>query len=200
MKTRLALLFLSMVLLFTGCTNSKQIDKASIAEGVTVNENNGKREYSFYLLSSKDTSEKITVEAKSFRQACALAKEKYIPDLSLAKLEHFVINENLYKDVLKSDVEYISTQAFFSPQIFVTLSDARSIENMGKEKEQSEKIEEQIILLRNKNKNLNISCLSIYNNFEDKDVKEFEIPCISTQNAMRADAKKIDKTEFISSD
>ena len=193
MNKRLILLLACILFLFTACTNSKPIDKASIAESVTVDENNGNTEYTFYLLSSKETPEKTTIKAESFEQACKLAKEKYIPDLSLAKLELYMVNEKIYKDVLRKDVEYISTQAFFSPQLYVTLSDKNSIENMSEEKEQSEKIEEQIVLLKNKKKSVNISCLSIVNNYSDEKVDNFKIPYVSTQNAMRAEAEKIDK-------
>ncbi len=187
MNKKLILLFLSFIFLLTGCTNSKPIDKASIAESVTVDKN----EYTFFILSSKETPEKIKVNANSFRDACKLAKEKYIPDLSLAKLELFIINEKIYSDVLKEDIEYISSQPFFSPQIYVTLSDNNTIKGMNEDKKQSEKIEEQIILLKNKSENLNTNCLSIYNNIVDKKTEGFRIPLITSQDEMRADTRKI---------
>lgn len=187
MNKKLLLLFISAIILLTGCTDSKPIDKASIAESVTVNKN----EYTFFILSSKETPEKIKVNAESFRDACGLAKQKYIPDLSLAKLELFIINEKIYNDVLREDIKYISTQSFFSPQIYITLSDINTIKDMNENKEQSEKIEEQIILLKNKNKDLNTNCLSVYNNISDKKTKEFNVPYITTQDEMRADTKKI---------
>lgn len=187
MSKKLILSIILVIFLLTGCTNSKPIDKASIAESVTVDKN----EYTFFLLSSEETPEKIKINAKSFRNACKLAKEKYIPDLSLAKLELFIINEKIYKDVLKEDIEYISSQPFFSPQIYVTLSDINTIKGMSEEKNQSKKIEEQIILLKNKNKDLNTNCLSIYNNIVDKKTKGFKISLITSQSEMRADSRKI---------
>ncbi len=187
MSKKLLLSIISAIFLLTSCTNSKPIDKASIAESVTVDKN----EYTFFILSSEETPEKIKVNAKSFREACELAKEKYIPDLSLAKLELFIINEKIYKDVLKEDIEYISSQPFFSPQIYITLSDINTIKGMNEDKKQGEKIEEQIILLKNKSEDLNTNCLSVYNNIVDKKTKEFKIPLITSQDEMRVDTRKI---------
>lgn len=196
MYKKLLIFLISVSFLLTGCANSKQIDKASIAESVTVDENKGNLEYTFYLLSSEENPEKITVTADSFSQACFLAKEKYIPDLSLAKLELFIINEKIYTDVLKGDIEYISTKPYFSPQIYVTLSDKNSIKEMNEQKELPEEIEEQIILLKNKNKNISINCLSIFNNIADNNTEEFYVSYINTQNEMRADIQKIDNKKW----
>ena len=54
---------------------------------------------------------------------------------------------------MKDDIEYISTQSFFSPKLYVTLSDINTIKGMREDKEQGERIQEQIILLKNKENN-----------------------------------------------
>lgn len=187
MNKKPILLLTSAVFLLTGCTNSKPIDKASIAESVTLDKN----EYTFYILSSEEIPEGIKIKAKSFKNACELAKRKYIPDLSLAKLDLFIINEKIYNDVMKEDIEYISTQPFFSPKLYVTLSDINTIKGMKEDKEQGEKIKEQIILLKNKEDDLSTNCLSIYNNIVYKSTNEFKATYITTKDEMRADTKKI---------
>lgn len=64
-KTILILLCISSIL-FTGCSSSKQVDKASIAETVTVGEKDDKICYTFYMLSSSDTPVFTSVFADSF--------------------------------------------------------------------------------------------------------------------------------------
>ena len=100
-------------ILFTGCSSSKQVDMASIAEAVTVGEKDGKICYTFYLLSSSDTPVFTSVFADSFEQACSKAKSEYIPNLSLSKLELFITEERIMDKTLKNDIKYIYEKPYF---------------------------------------------------------------------------------------
>ena len=101
--------------MLSGCNNSRQIETASIIKNVSVDRRGGQVVYTFYRLSSSEKPWGIDVPADSFEQACALARERYIPNLSLAKLELLMLSEDVYRQVMQDDVDYISTQASFSP-------------------------------------------------------------------------------------
>lgn len=190
-KKLLCIILCILSVCLTGCTSSKQIDKASIAETVTANEASGQRVYTFYLLSSADSPEGISVPANSFKEACRLAKDKYIPDLSLSKLELLIIEENIYKDVMKKDIEYISEKASLSPLLYVTICDKNTIKRISEDKKTPELIEEQILLLKNKNNDVNINSLSIFNNFSQVHNEEFCVSYINSQNELKADKIEI---------
>lgn len=186
-KKIMCIMLCILSLFLAGCTGTKQIDKASIAETVTVDENS----YTFYLLSSEDAPQGVSVPAKTFKEACTLAKEKYIPNLSLSKLELLIINKKIYKDVLVKDLQYISETAEFSPLLYVVMSDKNTIKTISEDKNAPELIEEQIILQKNKNNDISINSLSIFNNFSSEQDKEFCVSYINSQKELKADKMKI---------
>ncbi len=185
-----AVLCLSMIFI-CGCSNSKQIDKASLAETVTVSEVNGKLTYTFYLLSGEDKPQGVSVIANSFREACTLAKEIYIPDLRLEKFELLVVNEKIYSRVLKNDLKYMSEKSFFSPLSYVTLCDENTIKIIEEDKKAPEQIEEYILLLKNKNDDVNINSLSVYNSFAENKGDEICISYINFDNELKVSYLKI---------
>ena len=184
-------LIITGMIFLTGCKGTKQIDKASLAETVTVGAENGQIYYTFYLLSGKDAPYSISVSASDFEQACSLAKEYYIPDLTLTKFELLAINENIYNKVLEKDIKFISEQWYFSPTAYVTLCDDETLELFSEDKEIPELIEDHIIQLKNKNNKVNINTLSILNNFSDSSVKEFDVSYINSEKELKADIYKI---------
>lgn len=187
-----ALIFITILLLsFSGCSSSKQIDKASLANMITADKKNGKTFYSFYILEESEEVNCVEVQAKNFENAYSLAKEKYIPNLSLAKLEFFVMNENIYKTNLKKDISYISQQSFISPKIKVSLSDANTMKFIAKTKDASKKINEHIILLKNKNNYVCIDALGIFNNYNSLKDKYFLVSYIKSKNDIEAVTKNI---------
>lgn len=186
-KKLMCVVISALLLMLTGCKGTKQIDKASIAETVTVDENT----YTFYLLSGEDAPQGVSVDAVSFEEACNLAKKKYIPNLSLSKLELLIINEKIYKDVLEKDIEYISEQPEFSPLMYVTLSDKNTIELISKDKKVPTLIEEQIIQLKNNNDDVNTNSLSIFNNFSSSLNDEFSVSYINSNKEIKAEKIEI---------
>lgn len=189
-KLLLTLMIISVIFL-TGCKGTKQIDKASLVETVTVDKQNGQIFYTFYLISGKDTPYSISVPALNFEQACNFAKKLYIPNLTLEKLELFAVNENIYDTVLEKDVKFMSEQWYFSPTAYVTLCDDETLKLFSNDKEISEIAEEHIIQLKNKNYNVSINTLSIFNNFSDNKVKEFDVSYINSKKELKADSYKI---------
>lgn len=185
------ILFCISSILFTGCSSSKQVDKASIAETVTVGEKEGKICYTFYLLSSSVTPVFTSVFADSFEQACAIAKKEYVPNLSLSKLELFITEERIMDKTLKSDIKYISEKPYFSPLMYVTLCDENLPEKFANDKKLPEKAEEHIILLKNNNNDISLNCLSIFNNFYSDSNKEFSVSYINSAKEIKAETLKI---------
>lgn len=177
----------------TACSNSKQIDKSSLAETITANISGGKTVYTFYILSSEEEVKSVPVEADSLKKACALAKEKYIPNFSLAKFELFVVNEKVGAEAFAEDISFISEEYYFSPVSYVTLCDDNTLKNMEKIKDTPKQIEEHILLLKNKNGDVCINSLSIFNNFADDKKEEFCISYINSQKELKALKKQINK-------
>lgn len=192
MTKKIILIILCLTsILFFGCSSSKQVDKASIAETVTVGEKDGKICYTFYLLSSSDTPVFTSVFADSFEQACAKAKKEYVPNLSFSKLELFITEERIMDKTMKSDIKYISEKPYFSPLMYVTLCDENLPEKFTKDKKLPEKSEEHIILLKTNNKDLSLNSLSIFNNFYSDSNKEFSVSYINSDKEIKAETLKI---------
>lgn len=193
---RIASILVVIVLAFSmvGCDESKQIDKSAIAETVVLSKNGEETEYTFFLLTNDDKPKGISIEADSFQNACYLAKEKYIPNLSLAKLELFVINENLYKSHLKADIKYISQNSNLSPLINICLCDDKTVDLLGEDKSFFEEIERLNVLQKNKEKELKLNSLAIFNSFyshTDNDNNEFAVSYISFKNELMVSSQQI---------
>ena len=190
-KKIILILLCVLSILFSGCSSSKQVDKASIAETVTVGEKDGRICYTFYLLSSSDTPVFTSVFADSFEQACTKAKSEYIPNLLLSKLELFITEEKIMDKTLKSDIKYISEKPYFSPLMYVTLCDDSLVEKFVNDKKLPEQVEEHIVLIKNKNKDISLNCLSIFNNFFSDFNKEFSVSYINSDREIKAESIKI---------
>ena len=190
-KKIILILLCVLSILFSGCSSSKQVDKASIAETVTVGEKDGRICYTFYLLSSSDTPVFTSVFADSFEQACTKAKSEYIPNLSLSKLELFITEEKIMDKTLKSDIKYISEKPYFSPLMYVTLCDDSLVEKFVNDKKLPEQVEEHIVLIKNKNNDISLNCLSIFNNFFSDFNKEFSVSYINSDREIKAESIKI---------
>ncbi|MBQ4170304.1 MAG: hypothetical protein II709_07435 [Ruminococcus sp.] len=174
-----------LALLLTGCSASRQIETAAIIENVSVHRQNGELVYTFYRLTSGDTPWGVDVRAESFEQACRLAKEAYIPHLSLAKLELLLIEKEVYEDVMESDVDFISTQPSFSPIAYVTLCDAETMEQIRRTNRVQRVIEEQLILLKKNHPEVSINYLSIFNQFAREDGESFTVPLVSSEKELK---------------
>lgn len=189
-KFLLSLVCLLFIFL-SGCSSSKQIDVASLAETVTADIKDGSLCYTFYIIGSDEKVDSVSVFANSFNQACSIAKKSYIPNLSLAKFELFVVNKKIYKEILKSDIEYISSEYYISPLSYVALCDDNTMKFFSETKDAPKVAEEHILLLKNKNKSVNINSLSIFNNFSSAYDREFYIPFINSNEELKAEAIKI---------
>lgn len=178
-------------LILSGCSQSKQIDKASIAEIVTVFENEGKTYYSFYFLSSSDTPVYTTVCADSFESACEKARNGSVSNLMLTKLELFVTEESVARKTLKNDIEFISRNSYLSPLMYVTLCDSVVVEMLGSDKEFGEKVSELIILNTKKDSSVSVTPLSIFNSFSDNNKKELALSYINSNSELKSEIIKI---------
>lgn len=178
-------------LILSGCSQSKQIDKASIAEIVTVFENEGKTYYSFYFLSSSDTPVYTTVCADSFESACEKARNESVSNLMLTKLELFVTEESVARKTLKNDIEFISRNSYLSPLMYVTLCDSGVVEMLGSDKEFGEKVSEFIILNTKKDSSVSVTPLSIFNSFSDNNKKELALSYINSNSELKSEIIKI---------
>lgn len=187
--------FLVLVLIisavFSGCSGEKQIDRAALAETVTAGERGGQIFYTFYMLSSSDKTEFISVPAESFEEACLLAEKKYIPNISLSKLELFITEEKIMKKTLKNDIDYIARTSRLSPLMYVTLCDEELIGRFAGDKEIAKLTEEHIILLKNKSKDVCLNSLSIFNNFYSDRNGEFSVSYINSKDELKAEIIKI---------
>ncbi len=190
-KKLLCIILISVSVFTVGCSNSKQIDKASITETVTVDELNDQRVYTFYLLSSEEKPKFIAVPSDNLKNACTLAREKYIPNLSLAKIELYAVNEKIYSDVLIDDIIFISKQSDISPVANVILCDSETLGKFPQEKEMAENIAEHIVLLKKKDKSVSTDCLSIFNNFSNMNKGELSVSYINSKNELKTEAIKI---------
>ena len=184
-----------LALLMTGCSASRQIETAAIIENVSVHRQNGELVYTFYRLTSGDTPWGVDIRADSFEQACELAQNQYIPNITLSKLELLMIEESLIDRVLKTDIEYISTQPSFSPSAFVTLCDRKTLEKFAESTREQDIIEEQLILLKKNNPAVNINYLSVFNHFETKKTSEFLVGTVSFDGELKIGEKKVIKNE-----
>ena len=175
------LLTVAAAVMLSGCNNSRQIETASIIKNVSVDRRGGQVVYTFYRLSSSEKPWGIDVPADSFEQACALAREQYIPNLSLAKLELLMLSED----------------ASFSPIAYVTLCDDGAIERIKETNRTQSLIEEQLILLKKNNPSVNINYLSIFNNFARRGEDSFTVPFISSEKELKVSEFEIDRENCI---
>ena len=196
MRRAISILLTVVTVIFTGCSNSRQIETASIIKNVSVDRRGGQVVYTFYRLTSEEKPWGIDVPADSFEQACALAGEKYIPNLSLAKLELLMLSEDVYEQVMQDDVDYISTQASFSPIAYVTICDDGAIDRIKETNRTQTLIEEQLILINKNNPSVNINYLSIFNNFAREGEESFTVPYISSEKELKVSEFKIDREKM----
>lgn len=191
-KRILCCLMCLSVFLFCGCNSSHKIDTAAIIENITVDERDGKTVYIFYVLKSGDEPRGIGVEADSFEEACSLAADKYIPNLSLAKLELLLINREISGRVLERDAAYIATQPSFSPNAYVALCDKKTVELLEKDNNYVPAlIENQLVLFKNNNKDAGIDFLSIYNNLFSKNAERIKAAYISFDGELNVQSVEI---------
>lgn len=184
-KKIVLLLFIFLIsILFSGCDYSSSIDKASIVQMITVeksdDKSNQKFNYTFFLLNGSDKNSKVSINANSLNQACALAQKKYIPNVTLSKFELFVVNENLYKDILKKDLYYMSSQYSISPCVYVTLCTDGYLEFLSEADDAVKQTESSIMLLKNNISDSNINSLSIFNSINSTDCGTICMSCINS--------------------
>lgn len=190
------LLFLSIVpIILSGCGNSRQIENAAVIENVSVNTRDGKLFYTFYPLTDGETPEAVEISAESFEAARKLAEDEYIPNMTLAKLELLLIHEDVDPEIMRGDIEYISTQASFSPVAYVAVCDSGALEKIGESTGARETVEKQIILCENNNPEVNSDYLSVFNRYAEGDVGDFRVPYITAGEELKVSTVKIEKNE-----
>lgn len=191
MKRSMAAIFLLATLLLTGCDQSHRIETAAVIENVSVSKTDGQLVYTFYRLSSADVPPKISIPANSFEEACRLAKEKYIPHLTLAKLRLLLVSSQLKNDVMQKDISYISTQTYFSPVAYVALCDEKTLKKVGESAKVLNELEQQILLCQKQNPQVKTDYLSIFNSLQRKNGGEVSIAYINSEKELKTDVEKI---------
>ena len=183
-------------LVLGGCKSSHKLETASIIENVSVHKQDGQLVYTFYILTDSDTPEAVAIHANSFKEATELAGEKYIPDMSLSKLELLLIEKEACNDIMQSDIEYISTQASFSPIAYVALCDDATIKQLNKKTSVQESVESLIILCKKNNPEVKTDYLSVFNSYAKKK-GGFKVPYISAENELKVSAVEIPQENVI---
>lgn len=175
----------------SGCSYETRIDKASIAETVTVKKGENGFVYSFYMLSNSEEPESVSIEGENFEQACDMAKRKYIPDLSLTKLELFIASDDVYNDIFYNDISFMASQYYISPRAYIAVADDNTMKFISESNEAPEKIEKHIVLQKKEDKETKVNLLSIFNNFTDKENSDFNIFNISSDKELKISPLKI---------
>ncbi|MBR1483800.1 MAG: hypothetical protein IJ598_12670 [Ruminococcus sp.] len=196
MRRKLSILFtVLLAVLCTGCDHARQIETAAIIENVTVDRRGEELVYTFYRLTSDEKPWGTEVPAASFEEACRLANERYIPHLSLAMLELLMLSEDVYTEVMRGDVDYISTQPSFSPIAYVTLCDEGAMKQFRQANRVQRLMEEQIILLKKNNPAVNINYLSVCNSLAHGNEK-FLVPFLSSEKELKVNDFEIDPAKL----
>ena len=125
MIKRLITVIALIALTMTGCKSSHKIETASIIENVSVHRQDGRLTYTFYILTDSDSPEAVAIPADSFEEATKLAQQKYIPDMSLNKLELLLIEKDVCGDIMQSDIapyeEHYARNHYFKIKVFAQL-------------------------------------------------------------------------------
>ncbi len=185
------LLFLAAVTL-TGCRNSHQIENAAVIENVSVSTRGGQLYYTFYPLTDSEKPESVAVPAKSFEEARSLAASRYIPNMTLAKLELLLIETDVNSGVMRRDIEYISTQASISPVASVALCDEKTVELLGKETSAQHTIRRQIAGLKRDDPGVKTDYLSVFNSYAKGGSEGFKVPLITCDGELKVSERKIE--------
>ena len=197
MIKRLITVIALIALTMTGCKSSHKIETASIIENVSVHRQDGRLTYTFYILTDSDSPEAVAIPADSFEEATKLAQQKYIPDMSLNKLELLLIEKDVCGDIMQSDIEYMSTQASFSPIAYVAVCDGETIKLMNKKTSVQESIESLIILCKKNNSGVKTDYLSVLNSYAGKKDSRFKVPFVSAKNELRVSTFEISQKSKI---
>lgn len=184
---RFCVIIFTLAFIFTlsGCSYETRIDKASIAETVTVEKGENGFVYSFYMLSDSEEPESVSIEGEDFEQACAMAKQKYIPDLSLTKMELFIVSNKVDNHILYDDVSFMASQYYISPRAYIAAADDNTMKFISESKKAPQKIEKHIILQKKEDKENSVNLLSIFNNFTDNENSDFNIFYISSDKELK---------------
>lgn len=191
MKKNILFVFVIIIaLLFAGCDESRQIDKAEIAETITVSKENNEIIYSFFMISGGNEPRSFRIPANNLDKAVMLAKNQYIPNITLSKLDMIAYEKTVGKELLMNDIRFVASKPYFSPLVFITLCDEATVNNISKNKEVAEEIKEHIFLIKNKNPAIKYNSLSIFNSFNNYSDGSFEIPYIYSEKEIKASSEK----------
>ena len=116
--------------------------------------------------------------------------------MSLNKLELLLIDKDVCGDIMQSDIEYISTQASFSPIAYVAVCDGETIKLMNKKTSVQESVESLIILCEKNNPEVKTDYLSVFNSYA-KNKGGFKVPYISAENELKESAVEIPQEKII---
>ena len=193
MPKKMLVILCLVPMLFAGCKNSHRIESASVIENVSVESKSGQLFYTFYLLTDSDEPEAVEIPADSFKEARSLAGSRYIPNMTLAKLELLLIAENVDREIMRGDIEYISTQASFSPVAYVTLCDSGALEKVKHSAHAQEWIEKQLLLCKSNHPEMCINYLSVFNRYADDRCDCFFVPYVTAGEELRVTEMMIRK-------
>lgn len=185
-------LFIILTLLpgvLCGCAGNHKIETASIIENVSVHRQNNSLCYTFYILTDSDTPNAVAIKADSFENARELALKQYIPNMSLAKLELLLIHTDVGQDAMRRDIEYISTQASFSPVAYVALCDTQTLDKMKQKTSVQTTVKNQLNLCRQQHPNVMLDYLNVFNTYARN--RQLTLPYISGNGELKVSAVQI---------
>ena len=192
MPKKLTALLLLLPVVLSGCIASRQIESAAVIETVSVSRQGGSQLYTFFRLTDSDSPDAVSVSAESFEQALQLAAAQYIPNLSLAKLELLLYQTDVERKALRADIDYISTQASFSPVACLALCDENVLRRLRQKTETQSLIKQQLILCKNQNPTVQLDYLSVFNSFARQSPNSFSVAFITSDGEMKISAGKME--------
>lgn len=192
MPKKILLLLLLAAVTLTGCRNSHQIENAAVIENVSVFTRSGRLYYTFYPLTDSEKPGSVAVPAESFEEARSLAASRYIPNMTLAKLELLLIGTDVKKEVMRRDIKYISTQASISPVASVALCDGNTLERLEKETSVQQTVHRLIDRLKRDDPEVKTDYLSVFNCYAKGGSKGFKVPLITCDGELKISERIIE--------
>ena len=116
--------------------------------------------------------------------------------MSLAKLKLMLINEDIADEELFEDVSFAASEAVFSPLCYVSLCDGGVLRQMKERKDLPELIENELILIKNNNRDANIDFLSVFNSFASNQENNFAVTYINSGRELKAEKMNIEKSLY----
>ena len=184
MKKLILLFILILVFILPGCSDNTRIDRAEVVKCITAQDAWGKNIYTFHLLT--DEKEPVSVEAVDYVQAMENVKKDYLPDLSLARLEIIIYEENFDKNTMFNDLTRIKRDYSVSPSVKLSLADKKTFAKIEENESNIDEYKEAIIRKENENEEVVSELLSVYNKNNNYSSLQIVMPLITSEGIVES--------------